>query len=970
MDAAFFESRVRPVLAARCFGCHGPERQLSSLRLDSAAGVAKGGQRGPAAEWIGKAIRQEGDLKMPPGGKLAAGELAALEDWVGRGLPWPAAAAARKDETPHWAFQPLMKPGPRTIDEFLREKRREKGLGQSAPADKRVIARRAAYVVTGLPPKPEQLARFLGDSTEGAWGNYVDALLDSPRYGERWARHWMDLMRYAETYGYEWNYEIQGAWRYRDYLIRAFNGDLPYDQFVREHVAGDLLAPRIENGRNESVAATASYRLGEMGHDNCNQFPEIRTDVVDNQIDTLTKAFQGLTVSCARCHDHKFDPIPIDDYYALYGILNSSRPVARTLNAPARQPDLEVVKNAVRAELAAVWLREAADIGKHWGALVERKDVGVVDPVYAVLHPEHRYPDADAAPSINFANGLPEGWTMEGLGIGRVSSGSFALATQGEKALEAIFAAGLATNVATDRWNGTLRSPMLPRDRKNITLELRGANAAAHRVILDHCVIGEDHKLIGREQAHLEKIGTRNEQPLRTYLEVNTVTDNPRLPERPGKFKTNPPEGGERSWFAVTKAWFHDEEDGPKPPVEPLRRFLAGERTQERVAQFLSEAVRRWRDGQASDEDVFWLNWGLGNQLLTNRRDATEGLRRAVEMYRAAEAKLEAPAVAGGMADLDAGADFPVLLSGQARNPGRPAERHYLSSMPEKLRPVDGRGSGRREMAEAMASRENPLTARVYVNRVWRQVFGRGLVATTDNFGRLGEAPSHPELLDYLAGWFMDEGWSTKKLVRKLLLTEAFQQQSATKPEWREKDPENAYLHHYPVRRMEAEAVRDTILAVSGRLDETMYGPSVQPHRTTPVEHRRLFQGPLDGDGRRSIYIKVTRMDGPKFLEAFDFPAPLQGRGNRDITNVPSQALAMMNDPFVMQQAKVWAARVTSGTEESFSARLDSMFVAGLGRRPTEREVERYRSLAAKLDDPWVGIAHTIFNSKEFLYIP
>jgi hypothetical protein len=267
------------------------------------------------------------------------------------------------------------------------------------------------------------------------------------------------------------------------------------------------------------------------------------------------------------------------------------------------------------------------------------------------------------------------------------------------------------------------------------------------------------------------------------------------------------------------------------------------------------------------------------------------------------------------------------------------------------------------------------------VNRIWHHVFGRGIVASTDDFGRNGAAPSHPELLDYLATEFVREGWSTKAMVRRLLTTAAFQQASAADAGARAKDPANALLHHYPVRRLEAEAVRDTLLAVSGRLDGTMYGPSVQPHRGEPQDHRRLFQGPLDGNGRRSIYVKITRMEGPRFLEIFDFPSPLQTRGNRDVTNVPPQALAMLNDPFVVEQAAVWARALTAQRDDAVEARIGRMFLRGLGRPATEAELGAWRGLAREFAERhgaadvlgservWADVAHTLFNLKEFLYL-
>ena len=358
-DTELFEKRIRPLLAAKCYGCHAAEKQFGGLRVDGLDRLLRGGQAGPAIvpqhpekSLLVEAIRSG---RMPMGGaKLTSQEVADVENWVRSGAVWPNTEKSavsvgdpgfyEKLKREHWAFQPV-RGGTKSIDALT-------GKAGATAAEPYILARRVSNVLTGLPPKLADLQNFNYEA-------YVDRLLASPQFGERWARHWMDVVRYAETYGYEWNFEIKGAWRYRDYLIRAFNNDVSYDQLIREHIAGDLLSsPRTrDNGRfNESVLGTTFFRLGEMGHDDCIQFRELRTDVVDNQIDTLTKAFQGMTVSCARCHDHKIDPIPTEDYYALYGILNSSRPVTTTLNRKA--PDatkLAALKPQLRAALAEAW---------------------------------------------------------------------------------------------------------------------------------------------------------------------------------------------------------------------------------------------------------------------------------------------------------------------------------------------------------------------------------------------------------------------------------------------------------------------------------------------------------------------------------------------------------------------------------------------------------------------------------------
>ncbi|MEJ7608278.1 MAG: DUF1553 domain-containing protein, partial [Bryobacteraceae bacterium] len=401
-----------------------------------------------------------------------------------------------------------------------------------------------------------------------------------------------------------------------------------------------------------------------------------------------------------------------------------------------------------------------------------------------------------------------------------------------------------------------------------------------------------------------------------------------------------------------------------------------------RFEAIVQATLQAWSNGRASDQDTVWIDWLIRQGAITNSRNLTPALRSLTDRYRELEASLREPSVTYSMGDFDRGWDSPILIGGAASNPGPTAPRHFLTLMPASLRAVRTEQSGRRELAEAIASPQNPLTTRVQVNRIWHHVFGRGIVATTDNFGRYGEAPTHPELLDYLANRFVDDGWSAKKLIRLLVTSQTFKQGSQGSPAATAADPQNLLWSRYPIRRLDAESVRDTILAVSGRLDRTLYGPSIDPHRGEPKAHRRLFQGPLDGNGRRSIYLKVTRMDGPRFLELFDFPQPMQTRGNRDVTNVPSQALAMLNDPFVIDQARLWADRLVARKDDALNVRLAEMFEEALGRPPSNEEIERWRTfalaLAGKDSTPadrilgsknvWKNVAHGLFSMKELLY--
>lgn len=571
-----FEKRVRPVLIARCVSCHGPTQQLSSLRVDSREVLLKGGNRGPALvpgdanlSLLAKAVRHEG-LKMPLGGKLSADEIAAIEKWINLGAPWPndigtSSANAgplglyERLKREHWAFQSVLDPPlpeqiggiAHPVDRFIFAALRKAGLTPCHPADRQTLIRRLSFVLTGLPPTPLEVDLFVHDESHDAYRRLVDRLLASPHFGEHWARHWMDVMRFAETFGNDWNYEIKGAWLYRDYLIRAFNQDVPYNQLIREHLAGDLMAkPRInaQDGINESILGTASLRLGELGHDDCIRFRQIRTDVVDNQIDTLGKAFQGLTVACARCHDHKLDPIPTSDYYALYGVLTSSRMVMRNANLPDINSEakrrLRELKPNIRAELAKQWIREVHVVPRYiiaahrawkglppkredltdlsldrvqaWLTLLEKREPGMEEPLYPWIQSatdftgewpklKSRYAEETQRrvasnrllfrPFGDLSRDGFGGWHADGNALvdGSSPSGEFAIANSGPSAITGVFPAGIYTNSLSERLNAALRSPLVPKDKKFVSLQVMGGKMGAWRTILDNCMLSEDY---------------------------------------------------------------------------------------------------------------------------------------------------------------------------------------------------------------------------------------------------------------------------------------------------------------------------------------------------------------------------------------------------------------------------------------------------------------------------------------------
>ncbi len=1056
-----FEKQVRPVLAAKCYSCHGPAQQFSSLRVDSREALLKGGNRGAALipgdvnlSLLAKAIRHDG-LKMPVGGKLTDTEIAAVESWIAAGAPWPTDTPKASAVTnpglyerlrkEHWAFQPVRDPKPEiSIDGFISAALAKESLKLSDPADRPTLIRRLSVVITGMLPTPLEVDLFVHDQSPKAYERLVDRLLASPHFGEQWARHWMDVMRFAETFGNDWNYENKGAWLYRDYLIRAFNRDVPYDQLIREHLAGDLLEkPRmnLQEGINESVIGTASLRLGELGHDDCIRFRQIRTDVVDNQIDTLGKAFQGLTIACARCHDHKLDPIPTSDYYGLYGVLTSSRMVMRDADAPnlndAAKRRLKELKPLIRAELAKQWIAESSAMPRYlmaahrawkgepslprdlselsldrvqaWVTLLEQNQPSMEQPLYPWIH-EGQWSDVKSGYAeesqkrtvFNREHFIPfgdvakdgfGGWHADGnaLSDGASPSGEFAVAESGANAVTGVFPAGLYTHALSERLSAALRSPVVPKDKKFVSLQVLGGKLGAWRTVLDNCMLSEDYQLIDHNSPQWLKVPNRDDQQaLPFYVELVTKEENPRIPDRPGRLKvTQEQMDSPDSYFGITRAVLHDVDESPKDELSQFSGLLDGAapasltELAERYSSVIRRSLNRWSEARATDDDARWISWLLENRLLTNSSRLSPRLSSLIDEYRYTEARIAAPKVFNGMADLDAGYNFAVLPGGDAAHPGRMVPRGFLQLVSGNQDGFKVFGSGRREVAELIASPSNPLTARVMANRIWLHIFGRGIVPTADNFGVYGERPSHPELLDSLAARFMRDGWSIKKQIRYLVLSQTFQQASKPSPAAVTADAQDRLLSHYPVHRMEGESIRDAILTVSGRLDPVMYGGSIHPYREEPKDYRKLFQGPLDGDGRRSIYLKVTRHEGSRFLETFDFPNPMVARGNRDSTNVPPQALALMNDPFVLDQAGFWADRLIAQKAPTINARLDAMFRTALGRLPDDAERARFTGLAKELAslhkavpdklldnrDVWKDMAHAMFNLKEFVYI-
>lgn len=962
-DDEFFERQVRPLLAGNCWKCHGPDQQKAGLRLDSRDAILKGGDTGPAAvpgdpqeSLLVDAVRY-GDLyQMPPTGKLTDEQIQVLVEWVRRGAPWPTAArpdpqstsepSTRSLDTSWWAFQPrrvVEPPAVRdthwpqgAIDVFVLAKLEASGLSPAPRLDPAAWLRRVTFDLTGLPPTPAEIAELLADDSQAGRAGAVDRLLASPRYGERWARHWLDLVRFAETAGHEFDFELPEAYRYRDYVIRALNDDVPYDRFVQEHLAGDLLPdPRydVEDGTNQSLIATGFFFLGESKHSPV----DIRADELertDNQIDVMGKTFLGLTVACARCHDHKFDPIPQDDYYALAGILHSSRFRMAAVDDPRpRKAALDELRG-IDAELAEAerdWLRQL---------MLQLSPSDMVAAVRTPLRTQAgRLFESFTAPGY-------AGWSIEG---------------------EA-WAHGPTTfpRVIWSRWSITPREvvisgPGIAHSGRGAP-HLEGALRSASFTIEHNKIAYRASGRKGRIQLIVENF-QRIQDPIYGGLRLAVDDPQPRWIVQ------------DVSMWRGRRAYIELFDDGPG--------WLAVDEI--RVGDDLSPLAVDWPKPQSPSRDSkwparFWPNEAWLPELNRRVRAAIDAEAVPPEIVQLLERRdvvasqlherEKALAIGEGSA-----ADETLLIRGNHKTPGHPVPRRTLSMLADSFESIGPTSSGRWELARNWTDPANPLLARVIVNRLWLHHLGEGLVRSPDNFGKLGEPPTHPELLDWLADDLVRHDWSLKRLHRQIVLSSAYAQSGRIDAQAAATDPKNQLWHHVPPRRLEAEALRDAMLAIAGRLDPTLYGPSVLPHLSEFMQGRGrpANSGPLDGAGRRSVYLNVRRNFLTPLLLAFDYPTPFSTVGRRSRANVPGQALVFWNNPLVRELAFQWA-RNHLAQELSSNERLTQMYLEAFGRTPNQAEqsaaLEYLNAAATETEeDAWTDLAHVLWNTKEFVFV-
>lgn len=989
----FFETNVRPVLANRCFSCHGPDKHKGDLRVDSLAAMLEGGKSGPALKpgypdesLLIQAIRHSESLQMPPKTKLPAREIADLTAWVKQGAPWPSAKAVAvkaalppkemvftKEQTGHWAFQKIDRQVPPAVknqawvksplDAFILARLEASDLAPAPAADPRTLVRRVTFDLTGLPPTPAEIEEFVQESAgspaqrQAALAKVVERLLASPRYGERWARHWLDLVRYADSNGMDENLVFANAWRYRDYVVSAFNADLPYDQFVREQIAGDLLP-----GNNLVATGFLCFGPKMLAEDDP---VKMEMDIIDEQLDTTGRAFLGLTIGCARCHDHKYDPLSTADYYALAGILKSTktmdnfRVVARWQERPLGAP-AELAKIKAHAkEVAGLKERINRNAERHYQQLVQPERLRVQEYLHAA----------------------------------RV------LQRQGKVTLVSVLArkdatpAGLILIEAEDYQRGNVLKSFTGYGENIGVIYNKGElpNVAEYDITL---------KEAGTYQLEL-RYAAAEARPLRLLIGGQVVV-------------TDAAAKSTGSWYPDTQTWFAEgvvqlkagvnvirlERDGPFPHIDKLALVpstmpATAAKTLEQVAlerKLNKEFLRQWlefvdKNAGATDLDKrgldakgpFRLSPAVETTFTVDAQAELRVMRKElVELEKKAPPQSEAMAVSEGQAT-----NLRIHLRGNHLTLGSEAPRRFPRIFtPLQSTPIDNTHSGRLQLARWLTQPDHPLTSRVLVNRLWHWHFGTGLVRSVDNFGLLGDKPSHPELLDWLAGQFIDSGWSLKAMHRLIVLSSTYQMSAAYAEAGFRVDPDNRLHWRHTRRRLEVEALRDALYVLGGKLDLTMGGSLFE------AKNRQYVPGYPNANyekydiPRRSLYMPVIRSALYDVFQAFDFADPSFASGERATTTIAPQALFHMNGKIVHEQTRLWAAQLLGAKDLDDVARITRIYTQALGRPPREPEtagalqyLRRIEAELARLNTAesraraWESLCRVIVASNEFVYV-
>lgn len=908
--ADFFEKKVRPLLSSKCGGCHNARQKAAGLDFTTSTGLAAGNANGHLAARLIAVTSYDDKVKMPPTGKLPSSELADLKYWADSGAPLPqyrpaivaqASAGPNPGKRNHWSFLPVRKQQPPAVrnqswvsspvDAFIAAKLEAQSLPLPGPADKLTLLRRAKLDLHGLAPTEEEIQEFVDDDRPDAYARLIDRLLASPRYGETWGRHWLDVARYAETSGVDDNVPYPEAWRYREYVIDAFNRDLPFDQFIREQVAGDLIpAPDGSEVNARGIVATGFLALGPKA---VVEIDKTKTfyDAVDEQIDTTTKAFLGLTISCARCHDHKFDPVSTRDYYSLAAIFANTRSYENLVDRLSPPYLAPLVPRAAWEEYRKQ----------------EERIAGLRMLASAVLQTESwRHSMANVFPRM----------------------------------------ADYMVSATADRAN-----PPRDLDPKLIAAWVKYLDPKSgfrpHLKEWHDATASNQRAIAEAYQAKFLEIAKRWQQVLdewRTQT-AEAVRDGRKLPKAPnveyndGKAAFSAPEDRLFVEVAIPARTLNDRSsvDGP---------FVLSDEQQEKLLRPESRA-----------------------EVERLRKDADELAKAQPPVPPQANAVAEGPAH-----------EQKILLRGNHQSFGEPVGR----GVPEIIRAgydnFPASGSGRGKLAEWLTDRRNPLTARVIANRIWQWHFGHGLVRTPNNFGVMGEMPTHPELLDYLASKFMDEGWSLKSMHRSLMLSSTYRASSAGSEQSWSLDPGNRLFSRFERRRLRVEEFRDVALQLAGELELKTGGifdpvDAITPRARGP---RNMAASPrsFDVSRRRSIYLNVNRTALPEPMVLNDFVDSTTSAGERPETITAPQALFLMNSPFVAARASAFARKLLADSSLSSQDRIRKAALSAWTREPSDSDLQRLttyiENYPAGTENPaaaWESLCRYLLSSNRFHYV-
>ena len=1100
----FFEKRIRPLLVERCFACHGEDLAESDLRLDSRADMLEGGSRGaaivpsePDKSLLIRAVNHADTLAMPPKEKLSQRDINDLTAWVKAGAVWadedkPKAttkkSVAKLEAKPmqfteqqknFWSFQPMSHPKPPAvkldrwgqspIDRFILSELEARELKPAEIADKRTLIRRATFDLIGIPPTTDEVAEFLADNEPDAFARVIDRLLASPRYGERWGRHWLDVARYGDSNGLDENLAQANAFRYRDWVISAFNCDLPFDEFVREQLAGDLLPP--EGDPNDPVvAAQQADRLTATGFlvIGAKMLAEddplkMQMDIVDEQVDTIGKAFMGLTLGCARCHDHKFDPLPMADYYSLAGIFKSTKSMLnfsvvaswneRPLGSPAALQQLAEQKQRIAAKQNEVnqlvakaneqlldearsrvadYVRAAAreiyldKLSHSFGAEFDKRADKTTPPPQGVQIIEaENYQRGNA---LKLSTGYGEGigvilsngngeWTAE-YDVMVESAGLYQIETRYAAAgarptqlsLNGQVIKPEAFKEVTGSWN-----PDTQRWHIEGSYEFK-AGVNVIRLYRQPPLPHIDKLLIAKIPSDLSgralAPGDRTETLLNSPMNSPAASAVPLSPLRPAFVS---------QWRRLLEKTI----DAPNSPFAEWRALLislpgtdgtngtdATKRTEaeQRLLQSahnagaeLAAVIMRWKDMKATDAgksatelpdarqellrkllfdtadgSPFAVPKNVEDYFTAETKTALQSQRDEIKQLEAAKSKLpEAMAVGEGTVE-----DLPIHLRGNHTTLGkeRLPRRFPRIVAGDQQTPITADRSGRLEFARWLTDPSHPLTARVAVNRIWQGHFGEGLVRSPDNFGLLGDKPTHPALLDWLSRRFIASGWTTKSLHREVMLSSAYQMQTTFNEAAFLADPDNRLWWRRNRRRLEVEAIRDSLLAVSGRLENSIGGTLLPTPNRGYVTGTANFFPQIYSSNRRSIYLPVVRSALYELYQVFDFAEPTVLNGKRDTTTLATQALFMLNSQLVADQAGEITQQLLAPSGRDDPARIRQAFLACYQREPSSSESIRSLDFLNRLESSpsdvgdrrlaaWRGLCRTLLAANEFLFV-